>query len=192
MSFSKEIEKSLKILKKGKILLYPTDTVWGLGCDAFNINAIKKIYEIKKRNHIKSMIILVDNINRLRNLVGNITDFTKKIILDNFINQQKPITIVYNNIKNNLIKFIHNKNKLAIRLTHDSFCNCLIKELNRPIVSTSANFSGGKTPMKFKEINPIILNSIDYAVNLRRNEKSIYNGSKIIEINSNNFNILRV
>ncbi|WP_317167295.1 L-threonylcarbamoyladenylate synthase [Blattabacterium cuenoti] len=83
MSFKIEVKKSVNFLKKGKILLYPTDTVWGLGCDAFNINAIKKIYKIKKRNSFKPMIFLVENIDRLQKLVGKISDFTKKIILKN-------------------------------------------------------------------------------------------------------------
>ncbi|WP_185878023.1 L-threonylcarbamoyladenylate synthase [Blattabacterium cuenoti] len=192
MSFQIEITKSINFLKRGKILLYPTDTVWGLGCDAFNINAINKIYKIKKRNSFKPMIFLVESINRLQNLVGKLSDFTKQIILENY--KKKPITIIYQfkkNYKNKtLYKLSYNKT-LAVRLTYDIFCSNLIKKLNKPIISTSANISGCITPKSFSEIDPQILKNVDYIVNFRRKEKSVYDSSKIIKINSNKIKILR-
>ncbi|WP_341661793.1 L-threonylcarbamoyladenylate synthase [Blattabacterium cuenoti] len=186
-----EIEKSVDILKKGKNLLYPTDTVWGLGCDAFNLQAIKKICEIKNRNLSKSMIVLVESMDRLYQLVGEIPHFTKKIILDNFLKKEKPITIVYENTKKIASNFFRKDNTLAVRLTHDPFCIGLIQNLDRPIISTSANFSGFVTPKSFSEINPFILNKTDYVVNFRREEKVNYRSSSIIKIVSNQVKILR-
>ncbi|WP_341658533.1 L-threonylcarbamoyladenylate synthase [Blattabacterium cuenoti] len=194
MSFyvvEEEIERSVDILKKGKNLLYPTDTVWGLGCDAFNLQAIKKICEIKNRNLSKSMIVLVESMDRLHQLVGKIPHFTKKIILDNFIKNEKPITIVYENTKKIASNFFRQDNTLAVRLTHDPFCICLIQNLDRPIISTSANLSGFVTPKSFSEINPFILNKTDYVVNFRREEKVNYRSSSIIKIVSNQIKILR-
>ncbi|WP_341662827.1 L-threonylcarbamoyladenylate synthase [Blattabacterium cuenoti] len=188
-----EIERSVDILKKGKNLLYPTDTVWGLGCDAFNLQAIKRICEIKNRNIYKSMIVLVESMDRLHQLVGEIPHFTKKIILDNFLKKEKPITIVYENTKKIASNFFRKDNTLAVRLTHDPFCICLIKNLDRPIISTSANLSGFVTPKSFSEINPFILNKTDYVVNFRREEKGNdrYRSSSIIKIVSDQVKILR-
>ncbi|WP_185849376.1 L-threonylcarbamoyladenylate synthase [Blattabacterium cuenoti] len=192
MSFYVEIEKSIEILKKGKSLLYPTDTVWGLGCDAFNIQAIKKICEIKNRSIYKSMIILVESMDRLHQLVGTISNFTKRIIVDNFIRKDKPITIIYENTKKIATNFFRKDNTLAVRLTYDPFCTCLIRNFDRPIISTSANFSGFFPPKSFSEIHPYILRKTDYVVNFRREEKANYSGSSIIKIGSNQVKILRM
>ncbi|WP_185863400.1 L-threonylcarbamoyladenylate synthase [Blattabacterium cuenoti] len=192
MSFYGEIEKSVKILKKGKVLLYPTDTVWGLGCDAFNIQAIKKICKIKNRNIYKSMILLVESIDRLHQLVGKISFFTQKIIFDNLVKKDKPITIVYENVKKMESNFFKPYSTLAVRLTYDPFCICLIRNLDRPIVSTSANLSGFVSPKSFSEISPSILYKTDYVVNFRREEKAIYSGSSIIKIVDNQVKILRM
>ncbi|AWU44036.1 threonylcarbamoyl-AMP synthase [Blattabacterium sp. (Cryptocercus kyebangensis)] len=194
MSFYEEIEKSVKILEKGKCLLYPTDTVWGLGCDAFNLNSLEKIYKIKNRNISKSMIILVENMDRLYELIENIPDLVKKIIQDNYRKKGKPITIVYKNPRKTVSKFLINNqdNTLAIRLTNDPFCSYLIKKLDRPIISTSANLSGFPTPKSFSEISSSILSKIDYSVHFRRKEKAHYNSSSILKIISNKVKILRM
>ncbi|WP_185855647.1 L-threonylcarbamoyladenylate synthase [Blattabacterium cuenoti] len=193
MFLKKEIDNSVSFLKKGKSLLYPTDTVWGLGCDAFNEDAVKKIYEIKNRNYSKSMILLVESMNRLSELVGKIPDFTKKIIYENFVRNKKPITIVYEVQKNIKYDFLVEKPKrtLAVRLTHDFFCTCLIKNLNRPIISTSANLSGFDSPESFYDINPYILGKIDYSVNIRRKERAFYKNSMILKILSDKIKIIR-
>ncbi|WP_185858670.1 L-threonylcarbamoyladenylate synthase [Blattabacterium cuenoti] len=192
MSFDEEIEKSVDILKKGKNLLYPTDTVWGIGCEAFNIHAINKIYRIKNRNCSKSMIILVESIDRLHQLVEYVSDFTIKILIDNFEKNKKPITIVYDHIRQIASSILNKENTLAIRLTNDSFCSCLIQNLDKPIISTSANLSGFSSPQYFSEISPSILSQVDYAVNLRRKEKAHYRNSSIIKIVSNKVKILRM
>ncbi|WP_185858104.1 L-threonylcarbamoyladenylate synthase [Blattabacterium cuenoti] len=192
MSFYIELEKSVNILKRGKSLLYPTDTVWGLGCDAYNMQAIKKICEIKNRNIHQSMIVLVENMDRLHQLVGKISTFTKKKIVDNFLKEEKPITIVYENAKKIASNFFRKDNTLAVRLTYDPFCVYLIRNLNRPIVSTSANLSGCITPKSFSEISPCILRKTDYIVNFRREEKAKYSNSSIIKIEYNQVKILRM
>ncbi|WP_185872883.1 L-threonylcarbamoyladenylate synthase [Blattabacterium cuenoti] len=190
MSFINEIEQSVKILNQGKCLLYPTDTVWGLGCDPFNIQAVKKIYKIKNRKLFKPMIILVENINRVHDLVKFIPNQLMKLLEQN---TNKPMTIIYENprqIISNCI-FIKQDKTLAIRITMDPFCYHLIKNLNKPLISTSANLSGDPTPKSFSEIHPSILNNIDYAVNFRRQEKYMYNESSIIKLVSNKITILR-
>lgn len=192
MSFYEEIQISVEILKNGKILLYPTDTIWGLGCDAFNINAIKKIYKIKNRKISKPMIFLVESIDRLLNLVDKISDFNIKIISDNIKYRKKPITIIYDHVIEKITSNFFGKNSLAIRLTNDPFCTHLIKKLDRPIISTSANISGFSPPKYFHEISTYILKNIDYAVNIRRNEKSNYTSSSIIKIISKEIKILRL
>ncbi|WP_185859462.1 L-threonylcarbamoyladenylate synthase [Blattabacterium cuenoti] len=191
MSFHEEIEKSVEILKKGKSLLYPTDTVWGLGCDAFNIQAIRKICKIKNRTFSKSMIVLVEKMDRLRQLVGEITDFTRKIIVDNIAKKNKPITIVYDHVNQIASNLLKKDNTLAVRLTYDPFCVCLIRNFDRPIISTSANLSGFSTPKSFSEISPSILKRIDYAVNFRREKRANYSSSSIIKIVSDKVKILR-
>ncbi|WP_185867292.1 L-threonylcarbamoyladenylate synthase [Blattabacterium cuenoti] len=192
MSFYVEIEKSVNILKRGKSLLYPTDTVWGLGCDAFNIQAIKKICEIKNRNIYKSMIVLVESMDRLHQLVGTISSFTKEIIIDNINKKDKPVTIIYENAKKIPSNLFRQDNTLAVRLTYDPFCTCLIRSLDRPIISTSANLSGFISPKSFSEISPAILSKTDYIVNFRREEKAKHSASSIIKIISNQIKILRM
>ncbi|WP_185856301.1 L-threonylcarbamoyladenylate synthase [Blattabacterium cuenoti] len=192
--FEEEIEKSVFFLKKGKCLLYPTDTVWGLGCDAFNLHAVKKIYKMKNRNFSKSMIILVENMDRLCELVERIPNFVRKLIDENNHFIKKPITIIYENIRKTVINF-NNNSTLAIRLTKDPFCTHLISKLDRPIISTSANLSGFPTPKCFSEITNSILNQVDYAVDFcsKKEEKSRYNASSILKIVPNNqIKILRM
>ncbi|WP_185883062.1 L-threonylcarbamoyladenylate synthase [Blattabacterium cuenoti] len=192
MCFQDEVDQSVKFLKNGKNILYPTDTVWGIGCDAFDINAVKKIYRIKNRSFSKPMIILVDKIDRLYELLGKkISIFTQQLILYNDQINQKPITIIYQVKKRIFDKFFYKGNTLAIRLTHDPFCKCLIQKLNRPIISTSANISGFNTPKSFSEIAPYILSNIDYAVKLKRKEKAHHKNSQIIQILSNRIKIFR-
>lgn len=177
-NFSNEINISLKILKLGKLLLYPTDTVWGIGCDATNEVAIKNIFKLKNRSHFKAMIVLVDSITKLSELVKippHAIQLIKQI--------QKPLTIVYQDpIWGKVSKLLLSQdNTLAIRLTKDLFCKLLIQKFGKPLVSTSANYSGSLTPLSFDEINKNILNKIDYIVNIRRQEKALYRNSCIIK-----------
>ena len=152
MKEQKEIVNSNKILQQGKVILYPTDTVWGIGCDATNEMAVSSIYSIKKRKESKSLVILVSSIDMLKHFVdevpSKVLDVLKKAI--------KPTTIIYKNPKGLANNVIANDNTVAIRIAQDDFCKNLIENFGNPIVSTSANLSGNETPRSFKEIDPCI------------------------------------
>jgi len=172
-----EIYNTIEVLKKGGIILYPTDTVWGIGCDATRPESIEKIYKLKKRANDKSFICLVSDLNMLEQYVENIPKAAYDVIKFSIT----PTTIVYDDpirISENLIA---EDNSLAIRIVEDDFCKQLIRKFRRPIVSTSANLSGDKTPFSFQEISKEILEGVDYVVNLQRDKKST-NPSTIIKI----------
>ena len=171
------MEKIIEILKSGGTILYPTDTIWGIGCDATNIDAINKIFEIKKREKTKSMIILVESEKRLQDLV-DVPEMAWEII----DLSEKPVTIVYDNPKGLPKEILAEDGSIGIRLVKDDFCKKLISKLNKPLVSTSANFSGEKSPMKFSDINPEIINLVDYAVEENREKISEYSGSSVIRV----------
>jgi L-threonylcarbamoyladenylate synthase len=184
---NKEVTNSIEHLKKGNILLYPTDTVWGIGCDATNENAVKKIYQIKKRDESKSLIILVDSIKMLESIINDIPKTALKFIR----NASKPTSIIYNNPKGLAKNVIANDNTVAIRIVQDDFCQKLIRKLGKPIISSSANISGETTPKSFDEISSEIINNVNYIVNLRQQEIR-QSPSQIIKLEDNGeLNILR-
>ncbi len=161
-----EIHNSLKALKSTQILLYPTDTVWGIGCDATNEQAVAKVYKIKQRLESKSLIILVDGIEMLQKYIPTISKNILAILSDT----NKPTTIIYQNPIRLAKNVVANDNTVAIRIVKNEFCKQLITAFGKPIVSTSANSSGLPTPKSFKEIEKSILDSVDYIVNLQREE----------------------
>ena len=176
----KEIQNSLKTLQQKEILVYPTDTVWGIGCDATSETAIKKVFSIKQRSESKSLIILVNDIEMLQQYIPPIS---KEILLllSKTIN---PTTIIYNNPIGLAKNAVAIDNTVAIRIVQNDFCKQLIKKFGKPIVSTSANISGNPTPKSFEEIEQAILDSADYVVDLHReelNEKS----STILKVDDN-------
>lgn len=171
------MEKVLEVLKSGGTILYPTDTIWGIGCNATNIDAINKIFEIKNREKTKSMIILVESEKRLQDLV-DVPEMAWEII----DLSEKPVTIVYDNPRGLPKEILAEDGSIGIRLVKDDFCKKLISKLNRPLVSTSANFSGDKSPMKFSDINPEIIDLVDYAVEENREKISEYSGSSVIRV----------
>ena len=173
----KEIRNTVKILKSGGLILYPTDTVWGIGCDATNYAAIQKIYELKRREETKSMICLVDSINMLKQYVESVPEPAYDIIKLS----TKPTTIIYDRPKHVAENVISDDNTLGIRIASDSFCKKLIKTFNKPIVSTSANISGEPTPLTFSQISDDILKGVDYVVNLQRKKQSV-KASSIIKL----------
>lgn len=181
------MEKALEILKSGGTILYPTDTIWGIGCDATNIDAINKIFEIKKREKTKSMIILVESEKRLQDLV-DVPEMAWEII----DLSEKPVTIVYDNPRGLPKEILAEDGSIGIRLVKDDLCKKLISKLNKPLVSTSANFSGDKSPMKFSDINPEIISLVDYAVEENREKISEYSGSSVIRVwNDGRIKVLR-
>ena len=186
MAIRKEIHEALKALQEGKTILYPTDTVWGIGCDATNELAVKRIFSIKKRSESKSMIILVDSLEMLQSIISNIPDNIITILK----NTKTPTTYIFNNPKRIANSVIASDNTVAIRIVDDFFCKQLIHQFRKPIVSTSANISGNKTPANYNEIDPSIKKQVDYIVKIKQNN-SMKKPSKIIRITKNTINIIR-
>ncbi|HIE44880.1 MAG TPA: threonylcarbamoyl-AMP synthase [Flavobacteriaceae bacterium] len=186
MVFHKEIDNTVSFLNKGKTILYPTDTVWGIGCDATDENAVKKIYTIKQRDQNKNLIILVDSFNMLQKYITKIPEEIKTFLAE----QSKPTTVIYDNPTGLPKNIIADDNTIAIRIVKDIFCNTLIKTFGKPIVSTSANISTHKTPIKYSDINPNLISKVDFAVplNIKINSKK---PSKIIRFTNNQIIILR-
>lgn len=163
-----EILNALLILKSGGLILYPTDTVWGIGCDATNHEAVQKVYKLKNREDSKALICLVSDLRMLENHVDQVPDAAYDIIEYS----DSPTTIIYDSpirVANNLVA---EDNSLAIRVVNNKFCEKLIRKFKKPIVSTSANVSGNKTPLNFSEIDVQILEGVDYVVNLQQDQKS--------------------
>ncbi len=174
-----EINNALKTLKNGGLVLYPTDTVWGIGCDATNETAVKKIYELKQREDSKALICLVTDDRMLKKYVNKIPEAALNIIDIS----EKPTTIIYDGAQNLAPNLIANDGTIAIRIPDDEFCYQLSRKLNSAIVSTSANISGHPTPKSFKEIPPEVLKGVDYVVNLQR-EKICNKPSSIIKLSN--------
>lgn len=181
------MEKLIEVLKSGGIILYPTDTIWGIGCDATNPIAVQKVFELKKREKRKSPIILVDNEKRLQDLV-EVPPLAWEII----DMSEKPVTIVYDNPKGLPKELLAEDGSIGIRLVKDLFCKKLIGKLNRPIVSTSANFSGEKSPMKFSEISPKLIAQVDAIAEENQDCVSEWKGSSVIRVwNDGRIKIIR-
>lgn len=159
-----EINNVIQTLDNRGVILYPTDTVWGIGCDATDEVAVKKVYKIKRRDESKSLVVLVDSLQMLQQYVGDIPRKAKQVLKTAI----KPTTIIYNNPKGLARNVTAKDNTVAIRIIQDEFCQTLIKNFGKPIVSTSANISEKSTPKSFKEIDISILEAVDYIVNLRQ------------------------
>ncbi|NMH86473.1 L-threonylcarbamoyladenylate synthase [Flavivirga algicola] len=179
MGLNHEINKTLQILKEGGLILYPTDTVWGIGCDATNEAAVKKIYELKQREDSKALICLVADDRMLKKYVNKVPEAA----LDIIDISEKPTTIIYDEAQNLASNLIANDGTIAIRIPDDDFCYQLSRKLNAAIVSTSANISGQPTPKSYKEITPEVLKGVDYVVNLQR-EKICDKPSSIIKLSN--------
>lgn len=181
LDFTEDIKNAIDVMKKGGIILYPTDTIWGLGCDAQNENAIKKIYEIKRRAESKSMLCLVDSIDRIYNYVDDVPEIAEDLI-DLAI---KPITIIYEGAKNLPISLIGEDKTIGIRVTKEAFSKELCRRFSKAIISTSANISGEKSPAKFTEISDEIKKLVDYIVTYRQNDNNTASASQIIKLGKN-------
>ena len=183
-----EILKCKELILQGKILLYPTDTVWGLGCDATNEEAVRKIYAIKQRQESKSMIILLDSSNRLPLYVAKIPLIAWDLITHTY----RPTTYIYPTAQNLPKHIIHPDGTIAIRITHNLFCKRLIKATDKPLISTSANKAGENTPATFSEISQEIMNQVDYVVPQQYADSIEYKPSRLVKfIDDYNFTILR-
>lgn len=177
-----DINKAIEVLNNGGIILYPTDTIWGIGCDATNEDAVKKIYQLKQRNDSKSMLILLNNINFIRSYADDVPE----VALDIVEISEKPVTIIYSNAKNLAKNLIAEDGSIGIRITQEEFTDKLLQKFKKPIVSTSANISGERSPINFEEISEEIKENVDYIVQYKQTQNMLPTPSSIIKINSNN------
>ncbi len=164
--YLQEVGLAAKALSQGKVILYPTDTIWGIGCStAFPDNALR-IYNIKRRPIDKSMILLVSDIEMLKKFVKTIHPRIENLLT----HHERPLTVIYPEAQNLDPAFVASDGSIAIRICRDPFCNALIKEVNTPIVSTSANISGSPAPTHFREISSEIVEAVDYVVRYRQDD----------------------
>lgn len=180
MNFENDISNCLKVLNDGGVILYPTDTIWGLGCDATNEEAVDKIYNLKQRPAEKSMIVLVADERQVLQHVANpdlaVFDWLKK--------NPGPTTVIYDGGIGLADNLVADDGTIAIRICSDNFCKQLIKRFGKPIVSTSANISGQVAPANFSGITNEIKNGVDYVVEYRRDDTTSVKPSSIIRWNS--------
>lgn len=175
----KEVNIAKQALELNKTIIYPTDTIWGLGCDATNQNAVEKVFKIKNRSESKSLIVLVDGIEMLRNYVTSIPQEIEIFLK----NTKKPTTVIYSQPKGLAKNVIAHDATVAIRIVANDFCKSLIQAFGKPIVSTSANISNQPSPSSFDEIDPLLLKKADYIVNLPAVEMK-NSASQIIKLNN--------
>ncbi len=161
-----EIQKAYEVIQNGGIILYPTDTVWGIGCDATNAEAVAKIYTLKQRAETQSMIVLMNGEKMMYNVFKDIPEVAWQI-LDL---SENPTTIILDNPRNVAANIISGDKSLGVRIVKEPFCFKLMERMKKPLVSTSANISGQPTPKSFKEINLEIIKGVDYVVNLHRDK----------------------
>jgi len=181
MDFTTDVEHCVKILQDGGVILYPTDTVWGLGCDATNADAVQRIFTIKQRTESKALIVLLADERELIRYVAH-PDLG---IFDYLEQAQKPTTVIYNGAIGLAPNLIAEDGSVAIRLVKDDFCRHVIKRFRKPIVSTSANISGQNAPPFFAAIAPEIIEAANYTVHHRRDDETIHQPSAIIQWQGN-------
>ena len=201
MRYDKEdLQAALRVLRQGGIIVYPTDTVWGIGCDATNPEAVARIYALKKREDSKSMLVLLDSAAKLDYYVD--VPESAEMLLQTACDEDsssysdgspaKPLTIIYPNARHLAPNLIAEDGSVGIRITKEPFSNALCAQLKRPIVSTSANISGEPTARYYKEIVRLILDHTDYVCLFRRDDETPHEPSTIIKINADNsFKIIR-
>ena len=177
-AYENDIKQAVSVMQQGGVILYPTDTIWGLGCDATQPEAVEKIFHIKGRDAGKSVIVLMTDFKQLLQYLANpLPDLES--ILKPFT---EPTTIVYDQAINLPQQVIHSNGSLAVRITRDPFCRSLIKRLRRPLVSTSANRSGAPSPAHFGLVNPELAAAVDYVVQWRQDERSAAVASTILKL----------
>ncbi len=188
MTSPEDIKEALNTLRKGGIILYPTDTIWGLGCDPTNEAAVNRIFKLKSREENKSLIILADGIGMVERYVKEIPE----IIYQLTDVSDTPLTVIYPEGKNLAPGVCSEDRSIAIRICKEEFCNDLISRFRKPIVSTSANLSGKPSPANFSEIEKEITDAVDYVVKYRQDDRSKSVPSPVIKINSDGtFRIIR-
>ena len=205
MRYNKEdLQQALQVLRSGGIIVYPTDTVWGIGCDATNVEAVKRIYALKQREDSKSMLVLLDSAAKL-NYYVDVPEAAEMLLeatppqpspqgreIDSGEDEAKPLTLIYPNARHLAQNLIAEDGSIGIRITSEPFSQALCAQLKRPIVSTSANISGHPSARFFHEIEKAILEGADYVCLFRREDETPHQPSTIIKINvDNSFKIIR-
>lgn len=175
-----DLHEAVRVLREGGVILYPTDTVWGIGCDATNEAAVQRIFEIKHRADSKSMLVLLDGAGKLQGYVERVPD-TAWTLLE-VSEGQKPMTIIYPKAKNLAHNLLAEDGSVGIRITQEQFSRALCEQLHRPVVSTSANISGEPAAKVFDEIVQEIRDAVDYVCMYRRNDKTPHQPSSIVKI----------
>ena len=159
------MEKIIKLLEAGRLLLTTTDTIWGIVCDATNPQAVEQVYTLKKRPDSKAMVCMVSDIEMLKKHIGELPPK-----LDHYINDQRPTTVIYNNPIGLAQNAIAQENTIAIRIVNHHFCTPLIREFGKPLISTSANISGAPHPRKYADIDAEIISGVDHVVEIDINK----------------------
>ena len=173
-----DIRQALAVMQQGGVILYPTDTIWGIGCDATNPDAVKKVYAIKQREDAKALISLVDSEAKVGFYVPDVPD----VAWDLLECAERPLTIIYDNVRNLAPNLMADDGSAALRITKEEFSRELCMRMKRAIVSTSANISGQPAPQKFADIAPEILAAVDYVCTSRRDESEPKQASSIIKL----------
>ncbi|WP_321333477.1 L-threonylcarbamoyladenylate synthase [uncultured Bacteroides sp.] len=173
-----DIKKACQVMSDGGVILYPTDTIWGLGCDATNADAVRKVYEIKQRSDSKAMLVLVDSSVKVDFYVSDVPP----IAWDLIELADKPMTIIYSGARNLAPNLLAEDGSVGIRVTNEDFSRQLCQRFRKAIVSTSANVSGQPSPANFSEVSEEIKSLVDYVVNFRQNDMSHPKPSSIIKL----------
>lgn len=176
IDFKEDAEKAIEVLQQGGIILYPTDTIWGIGCDATDAKAVEKIFSLKQRPSTKSFVVLVAS----EKDILHYTAAPDLAVFDYLQTVQKPTTVIYEHALGIAENVCSDDGSVAIRICSDEFCNYLLKRFRKPIVSTSANISGRPSPKNFSEIDDIIKNGVDYVVQHKQDDDSEAAASSII------------
>ncbi len=185
---NQEVEKALQVLREGGVILYPTDTIWGIGCDATNCEAVQKIYDIKKRADSKSFLVLIENPAQLQIYVDKVPE----VAWDLVELADQPLTVIYSNAKNLAPNLLAEDGSVGIRCVKDDFCEALLRRFRKPIVSTSANISGAPSPMCFSDITSEVKEKMDYIINYKQDTAPSSKASSIIKLEENGvFKVLR-
>ena len=178
MNYNEEIKKAIEVMRNGGVILYPTDTIWGIGCDATNEEAVKKVYEIKKRADSKALICLVDSEAKIDFYVKDVPP----VAWDLIELSTKPLTVIYDGARNLAPNILAEDGSVGIRVTNEEFSKQLCFRFRKAVVSTSANISGEPSPKSFADISDEIKNAVDYIVGVRQNEKGGVKPSSIIKL----------
>ncbi|WP_262248705.1 L-threonylcarbamoyladenylate synthase [Parapedobacter soli] len=176
-----DTREALETLRAGGLILYPTDTIWGIGCDATNPDAVERVFRLKGRDQAKSLIILLDNENKLDGYVREVPDIAYQLIEY----AERPLTIVYSGAKNLAPNLLAEDGSIGIRIVRHPFCSVLLQRFRKPIVSTSANVSGLPAPASFSEIDPAIFEGVDYVVNYGQDDPQGGTASTVMKLEPN-------